>query len=114
MSFERHDVSGARLDAILVEDLFVEAWLGATLRPTSAIEGLVTRLTLLILTVSSIDHTTDGEALSSPVFDYQHFVDIELRHVVRPARLFDWAHLERVEIQIIIVFEEFTRGQSIR
>ena len=98
MSFECHDVSGARLDTILVKDLFMEAWLRATLRPTSTIEGLVTRLTLLILTVSSIDHITDGEALSSTVFDNQHFVDVELRHVVRPARLLDWAHLEWVEV----------------
>ena len=98
MRFECHDVSGARLDTILVKDLFMEAWLRATLRPTSTIEGLVTRLALLILTVSSIDHTTDGETLSPPVFDNQNFVDVELRHVVRPLRLLDWAHLEWVEV----------------
>ena len=98
MSFECHDISGARLDSIPVKDLFMEARLRATLRPTPTIEGLVTRLTLLILTVSSIDHTTDGETLSSTVFDYQHFVDVKLRHVVRPARLLDWAHLEWVEV----------------
>ena len=98
MRFECHDISCARLDAILVKDLFMEARFRATLRPTSTIEGLVTRLTLLILTVSSIDHITDGEALSPPVFDNQNFVDVELRHVVRPARLLDWAHLEWVEV----------------
>ena len=59
MSFKGHDIPGARLDAILVKDLFMEARFRATLRPTSTIKRLVTRLTLLILTVSSIDHIAD-------------------------------------------------------
>ena len=76
MGFESHNISGACLNTILIKDLLMEARLRTALRPTSTVKGLITGLTLLILTVCSIDHTTNRKSLGSPMLDYENFVDV--------------------------------------
>ena len=98
LRLKRQDVPRTCRDAVRVEDLLVQAWLWAPLWPTSAIEGLLGRLALVVEAVGPVDEVADGESLGAAVFDDQHFVYVQVRHDLRLFRHQGWSCLERMEV----------------
>ena len=98
LRLKRQDVPRTCRDAVRVEDLLVQAWLWAPLRPTTAIEGLLGGLALVVEAVGPVDEVADGEALGAAVLDDQHFVYVQVRHDLWLFRHQGWSCLERMEV----------------
>ena len=93
LRLKRQDVPRTRRDAVRVEDLLVQARLWATLRPASAIEGLLGGLALVVEAVGPVDEVADGEALGAAVLDDQHFVYVQVWHDLWLLRHQGWSSL---------------------
>ena len=83
----------------------MQARLRTAFGSAATVEGLLTRLALVVHAVRLVDHVAYREALGSTVLDYQHLVDVKEGDDLRLVRHYDWTNLERVEIEVILVLK---------
>ena len=81
----------------------MKAWFGAALGPTTAVEGLLAALTLMIIAIAALDHLTDREALGTSMLDDQDFIDVQVWYDLRLFWHQGWPLLEWIKVHIFII-----------
>ena len=76
LRLKREYVAGSSDDAVLVENLLVQARLRTPLRPPTAVQRFFGRLTLVVVAVRPVYHVAYRETLGAPVLNYQHLIDV--------------------------------------